>query len=82
MARVMSHSAQKCRISCRIWASKRKWHDKSSSDTTCSPRNHCTRRFRNGEVAERPAWEDCIVWKNKEAYIARLRQMAEGDSPH
>ena len=22
------------------------------------------------------AWEDCIVWKNKEAHIARLRRMA------
>jgi len=33
--------------------------------------------IQNEEVAGHPAWEDCIVWKNKEAHIARLRQMAE-----
>jgi hypothetical protein len=32
--------------------------------------------IQNGEVAGHPAWEDYIVWKNKEAHIARLRQMA------
>ena len=26
--------------------------------------------IRNGEVAGHPAWEDYIVWKNKEAHIA------------
>lgn len=30
-----------------------------------------------GAVPEHPAWEDYIVWKNKEAHIAELRQMAE-----
>ena len=29
------------------------------------------------KVAGHPAWEDYIVWKNKEAYINRLRQLAE-----
>ena len=33
--------------------------------------------IQNGEVVEHPAWEDYIIWKNKEAHIARLRQMAE-----
>ncbi len=28
-------------------------------------------------IAGHPAWEDYIVWKNKEAYINRLRQLAE-----
>jgi hypothetical protein len=32
--------------------------------------------IQNGEVAGHPAWEDYIIWKNKEAHIARLRQMA------
>lgn len=31
----------------------------------------------NGEVPGHPAWEDYIVWKNKEAHIARLRQVVE-----
>ena len=30
-----------------------------------------------GEIAGHPAWEDYIVWKNKEAHIARLRQAAD-----
>lgn len=30
-----------------------------------------------GTVPEHPAWEDYIVWKNKEAHIAQLRKMAE-----
>ena len=30
-----------------------------------------------GAVREHPAWEDYIVWKNKEAHCASLRQMAE-----
>ena len=30
-----------------------------------------------GAVPAHPAWEDYIVWKNKEAHIAQLRQMAE-----
>ncbi|HLB45498.1 MAG TPA: hypothetical protein VJL59_00600 [Anaerolineales bacterium] len=29
------------------------------------------------QVAGHPAWEDYIVWKNKEAHINRLRRMAE-----
>jgi hypothetical protein len=33
--------------------------------------------IQDGQVAGHPAWEDYIVWKNKETYIARLRQMAE-----
>lgn len=31
----------------------------------------------NGQVAGHPAWEDYIVWKNKEAHILRLREMVE-----
>ena len=34
--------------------------------------------IQDGEVAPHPAWEDYIVWKNKEAHIAGLRQAAEG----
>jgi hypothetical protein len=30
-----------------------------------------------GQVAGHPAWEDYIVWKNKEAHITQLRHMAE-----
>jgi hypothetical protein len=30
-----------------------------------------------GTVSAHPAWEDYIVWKNKEVHIAQLRQMAE-----
>lgn len=30
-----------------------------------------------GTVPEHPAWEDYIVWKNKEAHMAKLQQMAE-----
>ena len=29
------------------------------------------------KVAGHPAWEDYIVWKNKEAHINKLRQLAE-----
>lgn len=32
--------------------------------------------IQNGKVAGHPAWEDYIVWKNKEEHIARLRQAA------
>jgi len=32
-----------------------------------------------GKIPGHPAWEDYIVWKNKEAHIARLRQMVEGE---
>lgn len=32
--------------------------------------------IQNGEIPGHPAWEDYIVWKNKEAHIAYLRQMA------
>jgi len=32
--------------------------------------------IQNGEIAGHPTWEDYIVWKNKEAHLARLRQMA------
>ncbi|MBM4464552.1 MAG: hypothetical protein FJ014_03110 [Chloroflexi bacterium] len=32
--------------------------------------------IQDGEIPGHPAWEDYIVWKNKEAHIARLRQMA------
>ncbi|MBI5651417.1 MAG: hypothetical protein HZC40_13395 [Chloroflexi bacterium] len=34
------------------------------------------RAIQNGAVAGHPAWEDYIVWKNKENHIARLRQVA------
>jgi Arc/MetJ-type ribon-helix-helix transcriptional regulator len=33
--------------------------------------------IQEGKVAEHPAWEDAIVWKNKEAHITRLRQVAD-----
>jgi len=33
--------------------------------------------IRTGAVAEHPAWEDYIIWKNKEVHIARLHQLAE-----
>ena len=31
----------------------------------------------DGQIAGHPAWEDYIVWKNKEGHIASLLQMAE-----
>ena len=33
--------------------------------------------IQTGVVPEHPAWEDYIIWKNKEAHIAQLRQMTE-----
>lgn len=33
--------------------------------------------IQTGIVPGHPAWEDYIVWKNKEAHIAELRRMAE-----
>lgn len=30
-----------------------------------------------GEVAAHPAWEDYIVWKNKESHIDHLHQLVE-----
>ena len=33
--------------------------------------------IQNGSVPEHPAWEDYIVWKNKEAHINKLRNLAE-----
>jgi hypothetical protein len=33
----------------------------------------------DGRVAGHPAWEDYIVWKNKEAYLAQLRDRVERD---
>jgi len=33
--------------------------------------------IQEGRVAEHPAWEDYIVWKNKEAHIAQLHQAVE-----
>jgi hypothetical protein len=33
--------------------------------------------IQEGQVAEHPAWEDYIVWKNKEAHMARLRRVAD-----
>jgi hypothetical protein len=32
--------------------------------------------IKNGNVVEHPAWEDYIIWKNKLAHIAYLRQLA------
>jgi len=31
-----------------------------------------------GQVAGHPAWEDYIVWKNKEEHIARLQRLIRG----
>jgi ABC-type phosphate/phosphonate transport system ATPase subunit len=31
----------------------------------------------DGRVASHPAWEDYIVWKNKEAHITQLRDLTE-----
>jgi hypothetical protein len=33
--------------------------------------------IRDGRVSGHPAWEDYIVWKNKEAHISQLRDLAE-----
>ncbi len=33
--------------------------------------------IQDGQVVAHPAWEDYIVWKNKETHITGLRQMAE-----
>jgi len=35
------------------------------------------RAIEDNQIAGHPAWEDYIVWKNKEAHIARLRQVVE-----
>lgn len=35
------------------------------------------RAIEDNQIAGHPAWEDYIVWKNKEAHITRLRQVAE-----
>jgi len=32
--------------------------------------------IQNGSVAGHPAWEDYIIWKNKETHIENLRQLA------
>ena len=42
-----------------------------------SSRESLYQAIQNGDVAGHPAWEDYIVWKNEETYIARLRRMAE-----
>ena len=34
--------------------------------------------IKDGNVVEHPAWEDYIIWKNKLAHIADLRQLATG----
>jgi len=34
------------------------------------------RAIEDGQVVGHPAWEDYIVWKNKEAHISHLRQLA------
>lgn len=31
----------------------------------------------DGRIPEHPAWEDYIVWKNKEAHIAHFHELAE-----
>ncbi len=33
--------------------------------------------IQGGQIAAHPAWEDYIVWKNKEVHIAGLRQLAD-----
>ena len=33
--------------------------------------------IRDGNVVAHPAWEDYILWKNKESYIDSLRKIAE-----
>ena len=35
------------------------------------------RAIQDGRVAGHPAWEDYIVWKNKEAHMARLSKLTE-----
>jgi hypothetical protein len=32
--------------------------------------------IQDGKITGHPAWEDYIIWKNKQAHIARLRQVA------
>ena len=39
------------------------------------------RAIEEGKVAGHPAWEDYIVWKNKEVPIIHLRQIAEKEQP-
>ena len=34
-------------------------------------------KIQTGQIPGHPAWEDYIVWKNKQAHIARLYQVAE-----
>jgi hypothetical protein len=33
--------------------------------------------IQSGRIASHPAWEDYIVWKNKEHHSARLRQLVD-----
>ena len=33
--------------------------------------------IRDGTIPGHPAWQDYIVWKNKETHIARLRTMTQ-----
>ena len=35
------------------------------------------RAIETGAIAAHPAWEDYIVWKNKQAYIEQLGRMVE-----
>jgi hypothetical protein len=35
------------------------------------------RAIQSGEVSAHPAWEEYIIWKNKEAHITRLHELAE-----
>lgn len=35
------------------------------------------RRIEEGKIPGHPAWEDYIVWKNKEAHVQQLLQMTE-----
>ncbi len=33
--------------------------------------------IQDGEIPEHPAWEDYIVWKNKETQLSRFREVLE-----
>jgi len=75
MAQVMSHSLSHLGVQKEMARQILERYDVFSKESLYQA-------IQSGEVAGHPAWEDYIVWKNKEAHIARLRQMAERDSLH
>ncbi len=37
--------------------------------------------IKSGKIMSHPAWEDYIVWKNKERYIDELKRQGQGHIP-